>query len=171
MVPTPSAEESHKPCPTVTLLFALPQYRVLDVTPEPGGGLRVLVERFAEQGGCPSCRVLSSVNKDRPVSRVKELPHGLVSLLVFVRKRRFVCTQVLCERRSFTETTAELPARARVTTRLKVKVAVAVTTTNRAVGEVAGKHGIAWWTVHRILVKAAADLLRQAPPTSMIADR
>ena len=49
--------------------------------------------------------------RDRPVSRVKDLPHGLVSLLVYVRKRRFVCTQVLCERRSFTETTAELPAR------------------------------------------------------------
>ena len=151
-----------------TLLFALPHYRVLDVTPEPGGGRRVLVESILAQGGCPACGVLSGVIRDRPVSRVKDLPQGLVPLLVFVRKRRFACTQVLCERRSFTETSVQLPARARVTTRLKVKVCAAVTTTNRAVSEVARDHGIAWGTVHRVLVKAAAELLGQATPTSMI---
>jgi transposase len=151
-----------------TLLFALPDFRVLDVTREPEGGRRVLVESVAEEGGCPGCGVLSSLIKDRPVSRVKDLPHGPVPLLVFVRKRRFACLEVLCGRRSFTETSAQLPARARVTTRLKVKVAAAVTTTNRAVSEVASDYGIAWWTVHRILVKAAADVLGQAAPATMI---
>lgn len=151
-----------------TLLFALPEFRVLDVTLEPGGGRRVLVESVAEEGGCPACGVLSGLIKDRPTSRVKDLPHGPVPLLVFVRKRRFACAEVLCERRSFTETSLQLPARARVTTRLKVKVRDAVTTTNRAMSEVAKEHGIAWWTVHRILVKAAADVLGQAAPTTMI---
>jgi transposase len=151
-----------------TLLFALPEFRVLDVTRELGGGRRVLVESVAEEGGCPACGVLSGLIKDRPTSRVKDLPYGPVPLLVFVRKRRFVCAEVLCERRSFTETSVQLPARARVTTRLKVKVCAAVTTTNRAMSEVAKEHGIAWWTVHRILVKAAADLLGQAAPTTMI---
>jgi transposase len=151
-----------------TLLFALPDFRVLDVTREPGGARRVLVESVAEQGGCPGCGVLSALIKDRPTSRVKDLPHGGVPLVVWVRKRRFACIEVLCERRSFTETSAQLPARARVTTRLKVKVCAAVTTTNRAVSEVAKDHGIAWGTVHRILVKAAADLLGQAAPTTMI---
>jgi len=151
-----------------TLLFALPGFRVLDVTREPDGSRRVLVESVAEDGGCPVCGVMSGVIKDRPTSRVKDLPHGPVPLRVWVRKRRFACAEVLCERRSFTETSAQLPARARVTTRLKVKVAAAVTTTNRAMSEVASDHGIAWWTVHRILVKAAADVLGQAVPTSMI---
>jgi transposase len=151
-----------------TLLFALPEFRVLDVTRELGGGRRVLVESVAEEGGCPACGVLSGLIKDRPTSRVKDLPYVPVPLLVFVRKRRFVCAEVLCERRSFTETSVQLPARARVTTRLKVKVCAAVTTTNRAMSEVAKEHGIAWWTVHRILVKAAADLLGQAAPTTMI---
>ncbi len=151
-----------------TLLFAMPGFRVLDVTLEPGGGRRVLVESVAEQGGCPSCGVLSGFIKDRPMSRVKDLPHGPVPLVVWVRKRRFACVEVLCGRRSFTETSAQLPARARVTTRLKVKVCAAVTTTSRAVSEVAKDHGIAWWTGHRILVRAAADVLGQAAPTSMI---
>jgi len=119
-------------------------------------------------GRRPACGVLSGLIKDRPTSRVKDLPHGPVPLVVFVRKRRFACAELLCERRSFTEPTAQLPARARVTTRLKVKVCAAVTTTNRAVSEVAKDHGIAWWTVYRILVKAAADVLGQAAPTSMI---
>lgn len=151
-----------------TVLFALPEFRVLDVTLEPGRGRRVLVESVAEEGGCPACGVVSGLIKDRPTSRVRDLPHGLVPLAVWVRKRRFACAQVLCERRSFTETSAQLPARARVTTRLKVKVAAAVTTTNRAVSEVAKDHGIAWGTVHRILVRVAADVLGQAAPTTMI---
>ncbi len=154
-----------------TLLFALPEFRVLNVTLEPGGGRRVLVESLADEGGCPGCGVLSALIKDRPTSRVKDLPHGPVPLVVWVRKRRFACIEVLCERRSFTETSVQLPARARVTIRLKVKVCAAVTTTNRAVSEVAKDHGVAWGTVHRILVKAAADILDQAAPTTMIADR
>ena len=151
-----------------TLLFALPAYRVLQVTLEPDGGRRVLVESVAEEGGCPACGVMSGLIKDRPTCRVKDLPHGLVPLAVWVRKRRFACAQTLCARRSFTETSAQLPARARLTTRLKVQVTAAVTTTNRAVSEVANDHGVAWWTVHRILVRAAADVLGQAAPTAMI---
>jgi len=52
--------------------------------------------------------------------------------------------------------------------RLRSKVSAAVVTTNRAMSEVAGEHGIAWWTVHRILVAAAAQLLGHAGPTTMI---
>ena len=151
-----------------TLLFALPEYRVLDVRLELDGGRWVLVEAVADEGGCPACGVMSALIKDRPTSRVKDLPHGLVPLRVWVGKRRFVCAEESCRRRSFTETSVQLPTRARVTTRLKVKVAAAVTTTNRAVSEVANDHGIAWWTVHRILVRAAADVLGQAAPTHMI---
>ena len=44
-----------------TLLFALPAFRVLDVTVAPGGARRVLVESVAEQGGCPACGVMSGL--------------------------------------------------------------------------------------------------------------
>jgi transposase len=97
-----------------TSMFALPDFRVLDVTLEPNGGRRVLVESVAEHSCCPACGLLSGLIKDRPTSRVKDLPHGPVPLVVFVPKRRFACAE---------------------------------------------DHGIAWWTVHRILVKAAADVL------------
>ena len=42
--------------------------------------------------------------------RAKDLPHGPVPLRVWVRKRRFVCAERRCERGSFTETSAQLPA-------------------------------------------------------------
>jgi len=93
---------------------------------------------------------------------------GDVPLRLWVRKRRYLCAEERCPRRSFTETSAQLPARSRLTTRLRTKVSAAVTTTNRAVSEVANDYGIAWWTVHRILVAVAADLLGPAAPTTMI---
>ena len=57
---------------------------------------------------------------------------------------------------------------ARLTTRLRSKVSAAVTATNRAMSEVAKDYGVAWWTVHRILVATAVEALGQAAPTSMI---
>jgi transposase len=121
-----------------TLLFALPGFRVLNVTAAPDGGRLVLVESVASEGGCPSCGVLSSRVKDRPICLLKDLPHGSVPLTVWVCKRRFVCTEKLCSRRSFTEVSDQIPARSRLTTRLRTKVSAAVTTTNRAMSEVAG---------------------------------
>ena len=151
-----------------SLLFALPGFRVLDVVADLDGGRRVLVESVEVEGGCPSCGVVSALVKDRSTCRVKDLPHGSVPLRVSARKRRFVCAEVACSRGSFTQTCEQLPARARLTARLRVKVAAAVVTTNRAVSEVGGEYDLAWATVHRILVAAAVELLAAPAPTSMI---
>lgn len=87
----------------------MPGFRVLDVSLEPGGDRWVLVASVADEGGCPSCGVLSVRVKDRPTSRVKDLPHGPVRLRVWAGERRFVCAEWRCERRSFTETSDQLP--------------------------------------------------------------
>lgn len=150
------------------MLFALPGYRVLNVTRDPEGGRVVLIESTQTEGGCPACGVLSALIKERPTCRVKDLPHGLVPLAVWVRKRRLRCAEPLCPRRSFTQTCPQLPARSRLTGRLRVKVATAVTATNRAMSEVAAEHDLAWGTVHRILVAAAVTAVGQAAPTAMI---
>ena len=154
-----------------SLLFALPGFRVLDVTTGPDQGRRVLVESLLAEGGCPECGVVSSRIKDRPTSRVKDLPHGPTSLLVWVRKRRFVCAERLCPRRSFTEISDQLPARARLTKRLRVKISESVTRTNRAMTDVATDYDVVWATVHRILVSAAVDVVGRAAPTAAIGDR
>src|ERR1035437_4688927 len=151
-----------------TLLFALPGFRVMNVTLDPDGGRVVLVESFAVEGGCPSCGVMSSRVKDRPICRLKDLPHGSVPLRLWVCKRRFVCSEQLCARRSCTEISDQIPARSRLTHWLRTKVSAAVTATNRAMSEVAADYGVAWWTVHRILVAAAVQVLGPTAPTTMI---
>ena len=85
-----------------SLLFALPGYRVLDVALRVDGGREVLAEVVDSEGGCPACGVVSSRVKDRPLSRVRDVPHGAVALRLRVRRRRFVCLEALCPRRSFT---------------------------------------------------------------------
>ena len=104
----------------------------------------MLIESIDAQDGCPSCGVLSGRVKDRPVSRIKDLPHGLVPLRVQVRKRRLVCVERLSERRSFTQSCAQLPTRSRLTSRLRVQVSGAVTSSNRAMSDVAAEHGLGW---------------------------
>ena len=151
-----------------SLLFALPGYRVLDVALGVDGGREVLAEVVDSEGGCPACGVVSSRVKDRPLSRVRDVPHGVVALRLRVRKRRFVCLEALCPRRSFTQASAQLPARSRVTTRLRERVGAAVAGANRAVSEVAAECGIAWATAHRMLVLAAAAAAGPAVPTAMI---
>jgi transposase len=94
-----------------TLLFSLPGFRVLNVSLDPDGGRLVLVESVAKGGGCPSCGVMSSRIKDRPICRLKDLPHRGVPLRLWVCKRRFVCGEQLCARRSFIEVSGQVPAR------------------------------------------------------------
>jgi transposase len=151
-----------------SLLFALPGFRVLEVSLDPDGRRRVLVESVSAEGGCPACGVASSVIKDRPVRRVKDLPHGDTALRMSVRKRRFLCPEPLCRRGSFTEVTEQLPAPARLTARLRAKVAAAICTTNRAVSDVAAEYDVAWATALRILIAAAADLLQPPVTTTRI---
>ena len=92
------------------LPFGLPGFRVPNVTLEPDGGRLVLVESVATDGGCPSCGVMSSRITDRPICRLRDLPHGIVRLRLWACKRRFVCTEDLCGRRSFTEVSDQIPA-------------------------------------------------------------
>jgi len=67
-----------------TLLCALPEFRVLSATLEPGGGRLVLVESVATDRGCPSFGVMSSLINERPICRLKDLPHGRVPLRLWV---------------------------------------------------------------------------------------
>ena len=151
-----------------TVLFGLPGFRVLSVNRAPDGSRQVLVESIEAKDGCPSCGVISGRVKDRPGSRIKDLPHGPLPLRVQVRKRRLVCAEQLCERRSFTQSCAELRPRSRLTGRLRVMVSAAITTSNRAMSDVAVDYSVGWATVHRILIATAAQRLGQAIPNAVL---
>src|SRR5690625_1021834 len=89
---------------------------------------------------------MSSRVHSRPVQQVKDVTCGGQPVVVRVRKRRYVCAEELCPRGTFTEVTDQLPARARLTTRLAAAVTGALRTEPRAVSGVATEHGLSWIT-------------------------
>jgi hypothetical protein len=143
-----------------SVLFDLPGYRVLDAVDRPGQRRLVTIASTASEAACPSCGVLSARVHQRRGQRLADVPVAGPVEVVLVR-RRFACTEPLCAKRTFVEVTDEVPLRARVSTRLRAVVLEAVVAAGRVVAEVAGAHGLSWWTVQRT-VNAAADLLTDA---------
>src|SRR5690606_36239904 len=104
-------------------------------------------DRGERRGGrLPGCGVLSSRVKDRPVIVVKDLKAcGQVVDLCW-RKRRLTCQESGCSRATFTRQSEQIPARSRVTARLRAALAKAIARSNRAVSDVAAEHEVSWHT-------------------------
>ena len=155
------------PRDAASVLLDLPGYGVVDAVDVAGGVRVVTAAAVGEEAACPSCGVLSARVHQRTRQRKADVPvAGRIELVVV--RRRFACVEAGCPRRTFTETSAQLPARARTTTRLKVAVLHAVAGARRAVSEVAAAHGLDWATVQRV-VTAAADVL--ADPDTVVVTR
>lgn len=114
--------------------------------------------------GCPACGVISVSVKARVSSRPRDLPHGSAGLSVVWHKRRWRCIESACERRSFTESLPAVPARARLTTRLRTELGSAVADSGRTVAEVAGHHRVGWSTVHRAFIDHVTPALSAPLP-------
>jgi hypothetical protein len=94
------------------------EFRVLFVQRIGPTAVKTSIEQIAREGPCPVCGVLSSVVKDRPLTRVKDLPACGQTVELWSRKRRLRCGERLCPRSSFTQTAAAVRPRGRVTERL-----------------------------------------------------
>lgn len=131
-----------------SILFNLDEYKVLSAGVSPVGRT-VVIEPISTEAGCPSCGVISSRIQARPVHRVKDVSCGGRDLEVLVRKRRLACLETACERRSFVQTTDQIPLRSRLTTRLVGAIVEAASTEVRSVSGLAVAHGVTWPTVMR----------------------
>ena len=100
-----------------TAIFNLPDYRVLNADILTFGQRRIHVETTIESG-CPSCGVIGTRRHSRRKQRIRDIPlAGPVEILW--SKRRFFCDESECPRQTFSESTAEVPRRARSTRRLQ----------------------------------------------------
>lgn len=91
-----------------SVLFNLPEYRVIDAVDRPDGAREVSVEGVWDEAACPECGVLSGRVHQRIRQRLRDVPvGGPVEVVVF--KRRFVCEQDRCSRRTFVEGTEPFP--------------------------------------------------------------
>jgi transposase len=138
------------PRDAASVLFDLPGHRVVEAVDLPDGLRRVTVEAVAVEDGCPDCGVVSDRVHQRTRQRLRDVPvpgQRASPVEVVVVKRRFVCVDARCARRTFVQVTDQVPLRARVSTRLRELVLDAVVFGGRAVSAVAAEHGLGWWTV------------------------
>ncbi|WP_315914420.1 ISL3 family transposase [Arthrobacter sp. lap29] len=139
-----------------TTIFNLKDYRVLETQNLAHGHRRIHIESTVESG-CPGCGVIGTRRHSRRWQRVRNIPvAGPVEVLW--RKRRYFCDETLCERKTFFETTLEVPVRARSTRRLHGALVDAVVSSGRAATETAIAHGVSWWLVQKALTMAATKL-------------
>jgi len=117
---------------------------------------------------CPSCGVVSMSVKGRATTSPKDLPYGQDRIIVLWNKIRWRCRQDYCDRGSFTEAIAQVPARARTTTRLRTQIGGAIGDAARSVAEVADSHGVSWPTAHRAFAAHADQLLTEPEPTAVL---
>jgi transposase len=95
--------------------------------------------------------VLSSRIKARPIHRVRDVACGGAPVEVLVRKRRLACLEPQCPRRSFGQTTDEIPLRSRLTSRLVAGIVADLSAELRAVSRVAAASGVSWTTAMRVM--------------------
>ncbi|MDQ2850217.1 MAG: ISL3 family transposase [Actinomycetota bacterium] len=153
-----------------SVLFNLPEYRVIDVVRDPAGGREVFIETPVSEAACPACGVLTSRVHQRTQQRVHDVTFdGKVT--VWWIKKRWRCAEPLCGTTTFTESTTQAPPRARLTTRCKERIVAALSGEVRAVSRVAAELGVSWPTVMRQLsaTRAAHAALAAARPTLVYA--
>ena len=138
-----------------SVLFNLPGYRVLEVTRDQDGHRTVTVSSTVLEDACPNCGTLSSRVHQRTRQRLRDVPFDGLVTVIWV-KRRWRCLERLCPRATFTESTEQVPPRARMTTRLREAVVDAVAGEVRAVDRVASHFGVSWPTVMRLLTASLA---------------
>ena len=139
-----------------SLIFNLPDYRVIDAIDLLDGRRRIEVESL-EPAGCPACGVVAVRVHSRRRQRVRDVPIGGPVEVVWC-KRRWFCDEVRCDRGTFAEFTEQVPRRARSTARLRAALLAAVVESGRAASEAARAHGVSWWLV-QTAVTAAVVLL------------
>ena len=130
------------------------------------GGRVVHVRTTCESASaCPTCGVFSTSVKGHATTRPRDVRYGTAPLRLVWHKRRWRCTERLCPRGSFTESLLAVPARKRLTTRLRAELGHAVAEQRRCVSEAAGHYDVGWATVHAAFVAHVKAPLAQALPS------
>ncbi len=86
---------------------------------ERGARVVHLVTEEEAAAACPSCGMLSTSVKGHAVTRPRDVPYGEAAVHLVWHKRRWRCREEACGRASFTESVLQVPARSRLTTRLR----------------------------------------------------
>jgi hypothetical protein len=113
---------------------------------------------------CPACGVVSTSVKGHAVTRPRDLPYGEEPVELVWFKRRWRCREGLCPRGSFTEALPAVPARSRLTTRLRRECGAGIA--DRFTCMLAGvwHYRVSWPVAHRAYAAHVEQALAVSPP-------
>ncbi|GAA3690605.1 hypothetical protein GCM10022267_91270 [Lentzea roselyniae] len=120
---------------------------------------------------CPLRELVSASLKERVLTEPRDLPFGGDRIRLVWHKSWWRCRTLECPKRTFTETVPPVPARARLTTRLRQAAGTAVATVKRVVSEVAASVGLSWPVVHAAFTAQAAAVLPAGPAPVQVLGR
>ncbi|WAX79072.1 transposase [Streptomyces sp. KMM 9044] len=150
-----------------TALFDLEGVAVAEVVRDEDGIRTVrLVTTAPAARACPACGTFATRVKERAVTRPRDLAHGGGAVRIRWHKRRWQCREDACERGSFTEQIPQIPARMRLTERLRTACGQAVADGGRTVVQTGRDLGPSWPVVMRATRTYAERHLPAALPTT-----
>jgi transposase len=153
-----------------TLLLGIEGLAVASVGLEDDGARVVEVVTDEETAAaCPECGVLSTSVKERATTRPRDVPYGVAPIRLVWHKTRWRCRETRCPRGSFTESLPSVPARSRLTTRLRSECGERIATDASCVQAAAARYRVSWPVAHAAFVAHVdAELAAPLPPVEVL---
>jgi transposase len=159
-------------CAAATALLGLPGVLVTAVA-QAGDGWTVadVITAPGQEGAvrrCPDCGAAATEVKEMVITTPRDVYIADRQILLRWHKRRWICSNQDCERKTFTESLPAVPARARLTTRLRTRLGEAVGDDLMPAAAAARRYGVSDRTAARAFTAYAdaqlADLDGQQEP-------
>lgn len=130
---------------------------------EEDGELFVLVETTADIVGCPSCGVRAT-GHGRSTVQVRDLPNGGRAVRLVWRKRRWLCRDPDCTRKSFTERSSLIERS--LTIRAEREICRLVGQEGNSVASATRSFGVGWETAMGCVASVTARPWSRTQPAS-----
>ncbi len=149
-----------------SLLLGIEGLHVVDVQLDGDGRRVARCQTDPELAGwCPQCGEQSTSPKGWVTTRPRDVIIGPDVPILLWRNQTWRCKTDWCDRKTFTESLPGIPARSRLTARLRRRTAEAIGDHTRSVSDVAGEYGMTWPVAHRAFIVYAESVTPvDAPP-------
>jgi transposase len=149
---------------TASVLLGVEGLQVIDAQAGPDGTVTVwVVTDHPGAAACPGCGTVSARPHDRVVTRPRDVPRGQDRVDLWWLKRRWRCAEQRCGRATFTESLPAVPARCRITGRLRELAGHEIAGRGITPAEAARGCGVSWPVAHDAFAAAADPVLEQPP--------
>jgi len=147
---------------TASALFGVEGLRVIEADAEADGTLTVwVVTDHPGAAACPECGALSGRVHESVLTRPRDLRRGRDQVAVTWLKRRWKCGNGGCPRKTFTESLPAVPARCRLTERLRGLAGAEVAERGCTVAGAARWAQVSWPVAHQAFAAQADPVLEQ----------